>query len=41
MKNEHAVALGRKGGLATKKKHGKNYYKKIRSIKRKSTPLTK
>ena len=29
MKNKHAVALGRKGGKATKKKHGKKHYQKL------------
>ena len=29
MKNLAAVELGRKGGLATKKKHGKKFYSKI------------
>jgi len=29
MKNKHAKALGRLGGLATKKKYGKEHYKKL------------
>jgi len=29
MKNKHAVELGRKGGKATKKKHGKKHYQKL------------
>jgi len=41
MKNPNAVALGRKGGLATKKKLGKEHFKRIRAIKRKPAPLTK
>ena len=28
-KNKHAVKLGRKGGLATKKKYGKKHYQKL------------
>ena len=34
-KNKAAQELGRKGGNATLAKHGKEYYKKIRSKKRK------
>ena len=29
MTNEHAKALGRLGGLATKKKHGKRHYQRL------------
>ena len=29
MKNKHAVALGRKGGQATKRKYGKKHYQRL------------
>lgn len=29
MKNKNAVKLGRLGGLATSKKHGKKHYQKL------------
>lgn len=29
MKNKYAVELGRRGGKATKRKHGKDFFKRI------------
>jgi len=42
MTNKHAKALGKLGGLATKKKMGKDYYKRISKLgveaRKKSNP---
>jgi len=32
MKDPNAVALGKKGGEATNKKYGKEYYKKLQQL---------